>query len=740
MKNTLNRRFFLKVSAAAGGGVLLSLDMPELLAQGRGGAPAPAINANNFIKVAPDGIVTIMAKNPETGQGVRNMLPMLIAEELDVDWKSVRLQQADLDETKYSNQSSGGSTATPTAWIPMRQAGAAGRALFVGAAAQTWGVPASELSTASGRVIHKASNRSVGYGELASKVATMSSPDVAGLKLKDPGEYRIIGHPHVAYDVKAITVGKPIFAIDVTVPGMQYAVFEKCGVFGGKVVSSNIDEIKKMPGIKNAFVVERPDFPTNAPIPGEPGLESGIAILGETWWYAQAARRKLKVVWNEGPRSTDSSTTHAANVAEMIGKGPQRPIRTDGDADAALKTAAKVVEATYSYPHISHAPLEPQNCTAWFKDGKLEMWTNSQQPARGRQLAADTIGIPQQDVTVHMVRAGGGFGRRLYNDYMAEAAYIAKQAGVPVKLVWSREDDMAHDYFRPGGWQHLKAGLDANGNIVAWKNHFLSFGVGEAFVASGGMGPTEFPQPFIRNYSLQTSVQPLGVKSGALRAPSSNAFAFVIQSFIDELAHEAGKDPVEFRLALLDKGTPAPAGNTQAGFDADRMKGVVRAVAERSGWGKRTLPKGTAMGIGMHFSHRGYYAEVAEVSVDAAKKVRVNKVWVVGDVGSQIINPSGAENLSQGAVIDGLSEMMSQKITIEKGKVVQTNYHQHGMVRLAQAPPEIDIHYLKTSFSPTGIGEPALPPVLPAVANAIFSASGKRVRTLPLADAGYSWA
>ena len=749
--NVMNssRRSFLKISAVAGGGVLFSLHAPQAFAQGRGGAPAPAINAHNFIRVATDGTVTIVSKNPETGQGVRNMLPMLIAEELDVDWKSVRLEQADIDTTKYSSQSSGGSTATPNSWIPMRQAGAAGRALFVSAAAQTWNVPAAELTTASGRVMHLASNRSVGYGELTAKVAGMTSPDVAGLKLKDAKDYKIIGHPHVAYDVKPISMGKPMFGIDVTVPGMQYAVFEKCGVFGGKVASSNIEEIKKMPGIKQAFVIERPDLPMDAIIPGEPGLESGIAILGETWWHAQAARRKLQVTWNEGPRAAGSSAAHALKAAEMINGAPQRTIRADGDADAALKTAAKVVEATYSYPHISHAPLEPQNCTAIFKDGKVELWTNSQQPVRGGQLVADTLGIGATDVKIHMVRGGGGFGRRLTNDYMVEAAFIAKQAGVPVKLVWSREDDMTHDYYRPGGWQHLKAGVDAQGKVVAWKNHFLSFGLGETFVNAGAMGPTEFPQRFVPNYTLNASVQPLGIRTGALRAPSSNAFAFVIQSFIDELAHAAGKDPVAFRMDLLNSGMTLPVppaggggrgGGAPPGINADRMKGVLQLVAERSGWGKRTLPKGTGMGIAFHFSHQGYFAEVAEVKVDAANKIRISKVWVVGDVGSQIINPSGAENLTQGAVIDGISEMMSQEITVEKGKVVQNNYHQHGMVRMAQAPPEIDVHYPSTAFPPTGIGEPALPPILPAVANAIFSATGKRVRSLPLSKSGFSWA
>jgi isoquinoline 1-oxidoreductase beta subunit len=344
-----------------------------------------------------------------------------------------------------------------------------------------------------------------------------------------------------------------------------------------------------------------------------------------------------------------------------------------------------------------------------------------------------------------MVRGGGGFGRRLTNDYVAEAAYISKEAGAPVKLLWSREDDMAHDYYRPGGFQFLKAGLDAQGKIVAWHNHFISYGDGDRFVSAGAMGPTEFPQRFIPNYHLQASVQPLGIRTGSLRAPSSNAFGFVIQSFIDELAHAAEKDPVEFRLALLDSAVGPAVGlddRGRPGLSAERMKGVVQLVAEKSGWGKRTLPKGTAMGVAFHYSHLGYFAEVAEVSVDAANKVKINKIWVAADVGSQIINPSAAENIIQGGIIDGLSELMDQEITVEKGRVVETNYHQHKMVRLTQAPPQIEVHYLKTDHTPTGLGEPAMPPVLPAVANAIFTATGKRVRSLPIAKSEYkfSWA
>ncbi len=744
----LNRRSFLKVTALGTGGVLIGLQLePEAKAQGRG-APAAPPDPHAYIKVASDGTVTIMAKNPEVGQGIRTMLPMLIAEELDVDWKSVKIEQTDFDDSKYAGQVAGGSTGTPTNWTPMRQVGAAGRAMFITAAAQTWSVPEAECTTASGRVLHQSSNRSVGYGELAAKVATLPAPAPASLKFKDPADYKIIGHSQPGSDVPAIVTGKPIFNIDVTVPGMQYAVFEKCGVFGGKVVSSNIEDIKKLPGVKNAFVIERPDI-TDAVLPGDPGLENGIAILAETWWHAQSARKQLKVEWNEGPRAQYSSVAYTQKADELSKQAPQRKIREDGDAEATLKGAAKVVEAAYSYPFIAHAPLEPENCTAHFKDGKVEIWTNSQTPGSGRRLVTSTLGITDKDVTIHMVRGGGGFGRRLNNDYMVEAAYISKQAGVPVKLLWSREDDMTHDYYRPGGFQYLKAGLDASGKVVAWRNHFISYGDGERFVASGAMGPSEFPQRFIPNYTLQSSVMPLGIRTGALRAPSSNAFAFVIQSFIDELAHAAGKDPVEFRLALLDSSAPVAAAQPAApggrgggapGMNAERMKGVTQLVAEKSGWGKKTLPKGTAMGVAFHFSHQGYFAEVAEVSVSPANKVKINKIWVAADVGSQIINPSAADNIVQGGIIDGLSEMMTQEITIEKGRVVQTNYDKHGMVRLAQAPPVIEIHYLKSTYSPTGLGEPALPPILPAVSNAIFSATGKRIRQLPLSKSGFSWA
>jgi isoquinoline 1-oxidoreductase beta subunit len=750
----VTRRNFLHVSALSGGGLLLGTFIgPKGKAQQQ--QQQTPLDPNTFIKIDADGTITLVSRNPEIGQGIKNMLPMLIAEELEVDWKQVKVEQADFSE-KYGNQTTGGSRAASNNWIPMRQVGAAGKMMLIAAAAKQWGVPESECYAANGRVYHRSTDRSLGYGDLASKAAAMPAPDMNSVKLKSATDFKIIGTATTGVDVPQIVAGKPLYAIDITLPGMLYAQYVKCPVFGGKVVSANLDEISKMPGVRHVFALEG-KAKVGPLLEGEPGLEPGVAIVADTWWQANVARQKLKVEWNEGPAAQQSSAEFQRNADELSKQKAQRVLKNDGDVDKVFANGGQIVEGAYSYPFISHAPLEPRNCTALFKDGKLEIWSNTQQPARGRGLVAKNLGIDEKDITIRLYRAGGSFGRGLNNDYMVEAGAIAMKVGVPVKLLWTREDDMMHDYYRPGGFHYLKGSVDDSGNLVAWRNHFVSFGEGDKFSPSAQIQPGEFPAGFVPNFRTEASVMPLMLKTGALRAPGANSQAFVMQSFIDELAYAAKMDPVDFRLQLL--GQPAktkvkeaakpkvenepayhPDDKAKQAYDTVRMANVLRTVVERSNWAQRNkLPKGTGMGVAFHYSFQGYFAHVAEITVLPGNKLKVNKIWVCGDIGSQIINPSGAKAQVEGGVIDGLSELMHQEITLQNGRVMETNYNQHQLLPLRQAP-QIDVHFVPSDHPPTGLGEPSLPPVLPAVANAIFAVTGQRIRALPLYKSGFSWA
>jgi isoquinoline 1-oxidoreductase beta subunit len=722
-----SRRFFLKASAIAGGGLLLRAVLPF---------PALADNAapgrlTAYIEIAPDGFVTIRSKNPEVGQGIKTMLPMVIAEELDVDWQHVRIEQAPLDPEVYGQQYAGGSTATPLNYMPMRRAGAVGRAMLISAAAQQWDVPISELRTGAGVVHHDASGRSIGYGTLAARADSVPVPSPDSVALKDPKDFRIIGKPIRSVDNPKIVTGQKLFGIDTVMPGMQIAVFEKCPVFGSKIVSANIDAIKALPGIHDAFIVRG-----NGGRDPQ-GVADGVAILAKNWWLANQARQKLQITWNEGPTAQQSSQGFAEQAGRLSSQTPTTWLRRDGNAADAMKTAAHVVEAEYSYPFLAHIPLEPQNCTAYYQDGKVTLWAPTQNPAPGQALVAKALGITLSDVTVNMLRIGGGFGRRLRNDFMAEAAWISRQAGgVPVKLLWSRQDDVRHDFYRPAGFHFLKGGLDRSGKLVALADHFVTFSREGKLADSAGLNAYEFPAALVPNLEYGLSMMDLGVPTGPLRAPRSNALGFVFQSFVDELAIQAGQDPLAFRLAILGEprliqsnpGRPNP----RADFDTGRMSAVLQKVAEMSDWSNRhKLPQRTGKGVAFYFSHMGYFAEVVQTTVSAAGEVKLDHVWTVGDVGSQIINPLNAVNQVQGAALDGLGAALGQAITIEKGRAVESNFDAVKPLRMDQAPP-VDVHFLTTNHPPTGLGEPALPPVIPALCNAIFAATGKRIRTLPV--------
>jgi isoquinoline 1-oxidoreductase beta subunit len=720
-----SRREFL--TAASASGLVISFAVaPKAAAQAGGLQP---INA--YVKVGADGFVTITNKNPEIGQGIKTMLPMLIAEELDIPWSKVRIEQADSNPAVYGRQFAGGSMATPLHWEEQRRVGAVARAMLIQAAAQAWNCPAGECRTEAGVVLHKASNRKATYASLAGQCAGITPPDPKTLPLKDARDYKIIGKATPQYDTAKIVTGQPLFGIDVRLPGMLFATYERAPVYGASVASADLAAAQGVKGVRKAFVIEG-DPKALAVQPGQigTGLVPGVAVVADSWWAARKGRNLLKTRWADHPTSAQSTAGFAAKAKELAAGKPQRNLRNDGDVDGALKSAAKTVEVAYAYPFLAHAPLEPQNCTAQWKDGKLEIWAPTQNPEPGRQLCARTLGIKPDDITVHMMRCGGGFGRRLANDYMVEAAAIAKEVGAPVQLLWTREDDMAHDIYRPGGFHFFRGGLDAQGNVVAFHDHFVSFGEGTTFAPSAAMGPAEFPARFVANCRLDASVMPLGVPTGPLRAPGSNALAFVFQSFIDELAHAAGADPLAFQLKLL--GDKPVVGEAPQAYAAGRMAGVLKAVGEMSGWANRTsLPKGEGMGVACYYSHLGYFAEVCHVAVSPAGEVKVKKMWVAADVGRQIINPFGALNQVQGSVLDGLSEALHQKITFENGAAVEANFDTYPLMRIHEAPP-VEVKWVLSDNNPTGLGEPGLPPAIPALTNAIFAATGKRIRELPI--------
>lgn len=694
---SLSRRNFLRVTTLAGGGMMLGFEMlakalPETVAD------EVLFSPNAYLVIDPKGIVTLMAPNPEIGQGVKTALPMLLAEELDVDWQKVVVQQAPFDDSKFGNQSAGGSGAVRGRWESARKAGAVARQMLVTAAAQTWSVPESECYTENGFVIHKPSGKKLHYGQLTEKAALLPVPE--DVKLKDPKDFTIIGKRVRNVDNKAIITGKPLFGIDTRREGMLFTMVKRPPAFGKKLKSYDDSATLKVPGVKK--VVRWKDV---------------VAVLATSTWAAKKGRDALKTEWEDaGP--LESTPDHDAAFRKLIYTEAEKPVREDGDAKKALANAKKVLESVYEVPVLSHAPMEPINFFADVRDGKAELYGPTQVPGRCRTDVAKALGIPEENVTLGLPRHGGAFGRKLRSDNAVEAAMISSIAQAPVQLLWTREDDMQGDFYRPSSVFRYRAAIDENNEVNGWYLIAAALNWGRPSIADN------FPAGVIPNYRNDAHNLQSNIPTGPWRAPTHNAVAFAEQCFLDEIAYELKKDPVAFRLELLEK-AKTPYGNIN--FNIPRFRSVIELAAKMSNWGVQT--PGRYKGFAAYFSFHTYVAEVAEVSVEKGK-LKVHKIYAAVHCG-QVVNLSGAENQVQGGILDGLGHAWHSALTFDKGAVKENNFHTYKLMRMDDAPPEVEVQFVPSNDPPTGLGEPALPPAPAAVCNAIFAATGKRIRKLP---------
>lgn len=716
--STIRRREFL----AAAGSLVIAFNLPLRNAIAADGTGTASLNA--WIRIAPDGIATILATHPEIGQGVKTALPMILAEELDIPWERVRVEQAPINADVFGRQMAGGSMSVRLSWMPLRQAGAKARAMLLQAAARRWQVNEAECHTDAGTVVHTATNRRLDYGKLASAAAMLAEPEK--VTLKKTSDFKLLGRRISGVDNEAIVTGQPLFGIDQTLPGLRFASYTRAPATGGKVAEANLDHVRKLPGVHDAFILRGTG--------GARALREGVAIVADSTWTALKAKRELRIEWDltdTYPADWDALRDTAISKAATQGG---ETLHSTGDVAAAFAAADKTISATYVYPFLPHAALEPQNCTAWVRDNGAEIWAPTQIPAAGAALAASSCELDPAKVVIHQTRIGGGFGRRLANDYVVEAVAISQKAGVPVKLQWTREEDFAHDFYRPGGVHGFEAAIDSNGRLTGWRDHFVTFtNDGKSADRWAAMGDGILPQYLIDNYHVDQSLLRIGLPTGAWRAPASNALGFVSNGFLHEVSTAAGRDHLEFLLDLMGEPRDLP-GQHGPGMNTGRARAVIESVGKRAGWGK-SMPDNRALGLAFYFSHGGCFAEVADVEVSDDKTIIVHTLHVVGDVGP-IVNRSMAEHQCVGAATDGLSTMLGLQIDFRNSAVVESNFHQYPMLRMPNAPV-VDVHFIESDNPPSGLGEPALPPVAPAICNAIFTATGERIRELPISKLGY---
>ncbi|GAB3220000.1 xanthine dehydrogenase family protein molybdopterin-binding subunit [Algoriphagus aestuariicola] len=697
METTISRRNFLKVSALTGGGMLLSFSMfaetkdPMRVVES-------IFNPNAYITINSDGSIILLAPNPEIGQGVKTSLPMIIAEEMDVDWKKVIVQFAPTD-SKFGRQTAGGSGSIRGRFEELRKVGATAREMLVNAAAETWKVSPSECSVSDGIVTHSSTGKNLSYGELAAKAALLDIPSEP--ILKDPKDFKILGTRVKDVDALKIVTGTPLYGIDTRREGMLFAMVSRAPAYGKTLESVDDSETLKVTGVRK--VVK---------------LSNSVAVLATSTWAAKKGRDALKIQW-KATEKLENSSEHFSTFEEMLEKGATSPSRNDGDVDAAIQRSSKLLEASYEMPTLSHGQMEPLNFFADVRADKAVLFGPTQVPAAVRKEVSEQLGIPEDKIQIDLPRQGGGFGRKLMTDNGVEAALISAAAQSPVQVQWTREDDMQNDFYRPAEMYTYKAALSED-SLLAW--HQSAVGIGR------GVNGDSYVAGALTNYRSEGQGLHSNTPTGWWRAPGACTMAFAAEAFMDEVCTELKKDPVQFRLDIFEKAKQQPVG--RIGYDPDKYKSVVELVAKMCDWGN--TPLGVFRGISTWFSFGSYAAEVVDVKMVDGKP-RVIKVYCAVHCG-RLINLSGAENQVQGAIVDGICHAMFPKVTFVDGAVVEKNFNSYKFLKMADTPYEIEVKFVESGDAPTGLGEPALPPVAAALANAIFAATGKRIRKMPFAE------